>query len=84
MKLLTQVLSYEANRVAKEEYHLRRGKTIYRASDCVDTGTSLHGLWHLIVHIRAHHCMDIIAASAIIILYIVPLLSLFKNGIEIK
>ena len=37
-----QELSYEANRVAKEEYHLRR-RTIYRTSDCVHMGTSLQG-----------------------------------------
>ena len=26
-------------------------------SDCPHTGTSLHGLWHLTVHIWARHCM---------------------------
>ena len=37
-------------------------------SDCEHLGTSLHGLWHLIVHIQERNCMDIMAASAIIIL----------------
>ena len=55
---------------AKEEYDLGRRRTIYRAYDCKLTDTSLHWLWHLVVHIRVRHCMDIMAASASIILRI--------------
>ena len=44
VKLFTQVLIYEANRVAKEEYYLRRRRTIYRASDCEHMGLALHEL----------------------------------------
>ena len=43
VKLFTQVRSYEANRVAEEDFYLRRRRTIYQASDCPHTGTSLHG-----------------------------------------
>ena len=52
VKLFTQVLSYEANRAAKPDNHLRRRRAIYRASDCIHKSTSLHVLWHLIMHIR--------------------------------
>ena len=43
VKLFTQVLSFEANIVAKQDRHLRIRRTIYRAFDCVHTGMSLHG-----------------------------------------
>ena len=39
-----KVLSYEASIVAKEEYYLKRSRTIYRVSVCIHMGTSLHGL----------------------------------------
>ena len=42
VKLFMQVFSYEANRVAEEEYYLRK-RTIYRASDGQHMGMSLHG-----------------------------------------
>ena len=60
VKLFMQVLSYEANRVAKEEYHLRRRRTIYRASDCAHTGTSLHGLWMTAGKISTSFCLALL------------------------
>ena len=45
VKLFTAALRCKANRVAKEEPHLKWRRTIYGASHCAHTDTSLHGLW---------------------------------------
>ena len=69
-RLFTQVFSYVANRVAKRRLPLleEEEEEDYLLSICPHMGKSLHGLWHMTVHIQARHCMEILVESAIIIL----------------
>ena len=66
---------------AQRRLLLEEKETFYRASDCVHTITSLHGLWRLTVHIGARHCMEIMAESVIIILQLLSAPSRVGSGL---